>query len=282
MRRVFTLSIALIICALVFSACKKEGQYMPKKKITQIVDNSVTTVAGQAVTTTNKQIWNWGGSVLSNIDYFDNDDNNILSMFFAYDDDNRISEITTTSHETFKYTYEGKYLNKIECFRNEVILRTYVFNRDKNKITEVICTNPSKSSIGLEANPFMFFLPESAAETLVKSSSKSNDGSITYKITWDGKNVIEVSADINNQTQSYKWSYDNKTNPFVGLLNPALYSYSGMLSQNNVVEEIENLGNGPKTISFSYEYEGKYPVRRHYTDNNNVLSRDVTRMYFYK
>lgn len=254
---------------------------MPKKKITQIVDNAVTTVAGQSVSTSVTQKWVWGGSVLSNIDYFDQNNQNYLSMFFTYDKDERISEITTTTHESFKYTYEGKYLNKIECYREEMLIRTYVFNRDGKKITEVISTNPSKSSVGLEANPFMFFLPESAAEAIVKSSSKANDGTVTYKITWDGKNVSEVSADINNQTQSYKWKYDNKINPFAGLLNPTLYAYSEMLSQNNVVEETENLGNGSRTISFTYEYDGKYPVKRSYTDTRDEITRSVTRTYAY-
>jgi len=273
----------LAIGALVlgFSSCKKEGQYMPKKKITQIVDNSVITVAGQSVTNTTKQNWVWGGSVLSNIDYFDNADNNVLSVFFNYDSDNRISEITTTSHESFKYTYEGKYLNKIEYYRNENFICTYVFSRDNKKIIEVILSNPTKSAITMDVNPFMFILPESAAKSIAKTSAKANDGTITFKITWDGKNVTEVSAEINGKTQSYKWSYDNKINPFAGLLIPAMYSYSEQLSQNNVIEEIENLGNGPKTTTYTYEYEGKYPVRRYYTETVNESTRNATRMYFY-
>jgi hypothetical protein len=274
MKRAFKLSIALMVFAVIFAACKKEGQYNPGKKVTQIVYSYTATVNGATVSHSQKEVWKWGGSVLSTIDQYDSNGNNILTMIFQYDESNRISEIATTSEETFKYTYSGKYLDKMEYYNHETLVRTYTFERKGKNIVKVTATTPAKDNVKMTANPFVYFIPQSAADMLVETSDAK--GAATYELTWDGKNVSSVIANINGTTQSIKWKYDNKINPFMCLLNPAIYSYSAMLSKNNVVEEELTIDGKTTTTTFQYEYDGKYPVKKTYTDTYLGVQRTVT------
>lgn len=280
MKKVFTLSIALIICALVFSSCKKEGQYLPKKKITKIVDTYATSAEGVSNTTAQKQIWKWGGDVLSYIDYYDQDDNLLTTLVLGYDKYNRIDEIiSSTSNESYKYTYSGKYLDKMEYSVNEKLICTYTFVRKNKNIIEVNCTTASKSDVAMMANPFMFFMPEKVAAELAKAPTAK--GSSTIKLTWDGKNVVEATMNEGEQVHSFKWKYDNKINPFESFLRFGSYTYSEMFSHNNVVEEIENHNNNSNTTTYTYEYDGKYPVKRTHIDKQGELTRTVTRTIAY-
>lgn len=280
MRKNFLSSIALIICALIFSSCQKEGQYMPKKKIHQIVDTYVTSVEGVSTTTAQMQVWKWGGDVLSYIEYYDHDGNVLTTMVFGYDKDNRVEEITSSSsNEFFKYIYSGKYLEKVEYSRNENLICTYTFDRKDKNIIEVNCTTVSKSDVPMMANPFILFMPENFATALAKAPSTK--GTSTIKLTWDGKNVVEATMNTGAQVQSFKWKYDNKNNPFVDFLRFGAITYSEMFSQNNVVEETESIDNNTKTTTYTYEYDGKYPVKRTHTDKQGELTRTVTRTITY-
>lgn len=263
-----------------FASCKKEGQYMPKKKITQIVDTYATSAEGVSNTTAQQQIWKWGGDILSYIEYYDYNGNLLTTLVFGYDKDNRIDEIiSSTSNESFKYTYSGKYLDKVEYSRNENLICTYTFVRKNKNIIEVNCATTSKSDVAMVANPFVFFMPEKVATELAKAPTAK--GSSTIKLTWDGKNVVEATMNEGEQVHSFKWKYDNKINPFESFLRFGSYTYSEMFSQNNVVEETESLNNISKTTTFTYKYEGKYPVERTYTENQGELTRTVTRTFTY-
>lgn len=262
-----------MVCAVIFAACKKEGQYNPGKKITQIVDTYTTSANGASLSHSQKQVWTWGGSVLSTIDQYDSNGNNILTMVFQYDESNRISEIATTSQETFKYTYSGKYLDKMEYYNHETLARTYTFERKGKNIIKVTATSPAKENVKMTANPFVYFIPGSAANLLVETSDAK--GAATYELTWDGKNVSQVVANINGATQTIKWKYDSKVNPFMCLLNPAIYSYSTMLSKNNVVEEEVTIDGKTTTTTYQYEYDGKYPVKKSYTETYLGVNRTV-------
>jgi len=280
MRRVFLSSIALIICALIFSACQKEGQYVPKKKIRQILDTNETSMEGVSTTTAQMQVWKWGGDVLSYIEYFDHDGNVITTMVFGYDKDNRVEEITSSSsNEFFKYTYSGKYLEKVEYSRDEKLICTYTFVRKDKNIIEVNCTTASKSDVAMVANPFVLFMPENVAIALTKAPTTK--GTSTIKLTWDGKNVVEATMNTGAQVQSFKWKYDNKINPLLGFLRFGSSTYSDMFSQNNVVEETESFDNNTRTTTYTYEYDGKYPVKRTHTESQGELTRTVTRTIAY-
>lgn len=254
---------------------------MPKKKISKIIDTSVTSGEGSTgITSAQKQIWKWGGSVLSYIEYFDTDDNVITTLVFGYDEDNRVEEITSSSsNEFFKYTYSGKYLDKVEYSVNEKLICTYTFVRKNKNIIEVNCTTASKSNVPMIANPFVLFMPENVATALAKAPTTK--GTSTIKLTWDGKNVVEATMNTGAQVQSFKWKYDNKVNPLLDFLRFGSCTYSDMFSQNNVVEETESLDNNTKTTSYTYEYVGKYPVKRTYTDKQGELTRTITRTIVY-
>lgn len=253
---------------------------MPKKKISKIIDTSVIPGEEASSTTAQKQVWKWGGSILSLIEYFDIDGNVITTLVFGYDEDNRVEEITSSStNEFFKYTYSGKYLDKVEYSVNENLICTYTFTRKDKKIVEVNCTTTSKSDVAMVANPFVLFMPEKVATALAKAPTTK--GTSTIKLTWDGKNVVEATMNRGEQVQSFKWKYDNKINPFLNFLRFGSYTYSNMFSQNNVVEEIESVDNNSKTTTFTYEYDGNYPVKRTYTEKQGELTRTITRIITY-
>ncbi len=253
---------------------------MPKKKISKIIDTYTTSVAGVSSTTGQTQIWRWGGDVLSYIEYFDHDGNVLTTLVLGYDKDNRIDGIvSSSSNESFAYTYSGKYLDKVEYSVNEKLICTYTFVRKNKNIVEVNCTTASKSDVAMVANPFVLFMPEKVAAELAKAPTTK--GTSTIKLTWDGKNVVEAVMNNGEQTHSFKWKYDNKINPFEDFMRFGVYTYSEMFSQNNMVEEIESIDNNSKTTTYTYEYNGKYPVKRTHTESQGELTRTVTRTIAY-
>lgn len=268
MKKLVRLSVIVLACTLMMTSCNKEGQYNPKQKISKIVDSyTYKDILGVSHSTTQSQVWHWAGDHLSYIDY--GDDNGIMA--FHYDEKDRVDEMND-GYNMFKYFYNGNLLEKIEFYKSDYLSEIYTFERDGKNIVKIFRKIMNdKSAKSSQMNPFTLFLPENAANLITAEAPANVKGTMTYELTWDGKNISRIDAFYDGEKVSYNWSYDEKTNPFKCLLDRASNFFDVIYSENNVVEEIyTNEKNVSETTTYQYVYDGKYPVKKSWADKNVV------------
>lgn len=259
MKRTFQFLMAVCAFVVAFSSCTKEGQYLPKEKISQIVYTKSYTeaITGITVSSTEKEEWNWGGDLLNFIDYYNSTGTRYNTTLFRYDDQKRIVEIQDGDGSA-KFDYDDNQIDEIELydqFGHET--GKIEFEHKGGKVVAINVKNYDFAQKGF--NPLRFIFPESLAEMMMKNASKSSD--TRYTLTWKGNNVKTVEA-IGSTRSSANYTYDNKTNPFLGLYN-VLVSQRGslMFSTNNVVQMVYKDDNTNLTEDYSYSYDGNYPTR---------------------
>lgn len=265
----------------VFTSCQKEGQYLPKKKITRI---ERTTGFFPEI-----EEWEWNGKLLSKITTSIDSGDVISIISFKYDSKNRVESmlydgITMATH--YQFIYDGNQLVKI--VRQEDGSESqdaYTFKREGKQVVEVTVA-PVESKALAEVNVLRYILPYEVAEQIKPSDTKSV---MTYKLTWDGKNIRHMDAYTNDVLgMEYDWNYDNKINPFCGLFtNQSLRYYSNLYSTNNATGVIMKVVNIPgfestSTSTYEYEYDGKYPVKctKKTTSTLGTNSENVEKYYY--
>lgn len=255
MKNLTKLFIAVLACAFFFGACEKEGQFKPGKKIVSIVETD-----GDYSVQTN---YTWDGNKLARVDSKTNSTmySDSYTEYFTYDKKNRISTVTTDYGETWKYIYEDYKLKRIDIYDGTDYDGSYYFEHNGSKITRIIFTENDKKSAKIgKVNPLNGLLPNNVLENLQKVTNKK--GSTVIYLTWDGDNISSVTYD-----EFYdSFTYDSKKNPLCGLNDPEAIGVSEQIltSKNNMLTNTYNydFSWGPQsgTLSYSYTYDGKYPV----------------------
>lgn len=108
--------------------------------------------------------------------------------------------------------------------------------------------------------------------------SHSDGGITTYNITWAGDNVIMVQR-LYDGTRTYNYTYDSKVSPYTTLPTAMVLIMYGddfeMLSANNMIMKTYQDSEGYSySTSYTYTYEGNYPVRRIENSNPDYSSGD--------
>ena len=261
MKKTFALMTVVLVAAVAFTSCTKEGQYNPKKKISEIVFNSsyVETISGITITDTRKEVWTWNGDLLSFIDYYNSRGERLYTESFRYDDKNRIAEIHN-SDQKLVFDYDDNLIDEITYYdSHNSIVEKIEFEHKGGKITSIMVEG--SDDYGQKSfNPLRYFLPEDVAETVMKSASK---GVTHYTLTWTGKNITKMEA--SGQTNAtWEFTYDDKVNPFKSLFDLFNSGYAMMLSSNNVTRSVYTTDNERSTVDYTYVYDGKYPVKKQY------------------
>jgi len=256
MKKTFALLIAVFVAALAFTSCEKEGQYVPKQKISEIKHTrTYKTPTGTEISRTEREVWNWNGKVLSYIDYYDANDNRTTTMF-RYDNDNRIVEIDY-GHATAKFNYDNNLIKEIELTsENGAMISKYELEHKGKTVTAINMTFSAvgKSVTSLPFNPLRLFVPENAANKLLECSQTK--GTTRATLTWTGKNITEMNTS-GEYNLSYKYTYDDKNNPYKGLFDVTTLGMDEMFSANNVVREEVTEGGSTKAVNYSYVYDNK-------------------------
>lgn len=273
MKKIFALMTAVFALSMVFTSCTKEGQYMPKKKISEVVhQKSYTTPLGTNISRTEREVWNWNGRLLSYIDYYSATGDRTTSLF-RYDDDKRVEEINYGSY-TAKFDYDDGLVDEIKILndRGEVITK-YDFEHEGKTVTAIdITTGGQKDAKPLPFNPLRLFLPENAANSV--QNCAATKGSSRMVFTWTGKNITAMDI-IGAQKVSYKWTYDDKVNPYKGLFDLVQSRADLIYSVNNVTREEKVDGSNVSVESYTYTYDGKCPVKKVWEMQENELF-DIT------
>ena len=271
MKNLTKIAVCFIIGAFLLSACQKEGQYLPKKKISKIENITTSTMWGITTTAvTDYQEWEWTGKLLSKITLRDGDGDIEGAIVPQYDNKKRVSSLHCVSGsdiDDYNFAYEGKNLMKITHTSNDKDMAVYTFVKDGKNVVEITVTGYSKSRDIAGINPLQLVLPNEIAEVIKPSEEKAT---IVYKLVWDGKNVASMEELHNGVLYAnYNWTYDNAINPLKGLFSNGYGSLNGfeeLYSANNVVEfrSITHLtfSDIEQHNKYSYEYDGDYPVKK--------------------
>ena len=270
MKNLTKIAVCFIIGAFLFSACQKEGQYLPKKKIAKIEHVTTSSLWGITTTTMDYQEWEWTGKLLSKITLRDGDGKEAGSIVPQYDKKKRVMSLhclTGSDVDDYDFTYDGKDLMKITHTSSDKDMAVYTFVKEDKNVVEITVTGYSKSNDMAGVNPLQLVLPNEIAEVIKPSDEKAT---VVYKLAWDGKNVASMEEYISGVLYAnYNWTYDNAINPLKGLLCNGYGSLNGfeeLYSANNVVESqtVTHLtfSDVEQHVKYSYEYEDDYPVKK--------------------
>lgn len=268
MKKTFVLMIAVFAMVVAFTSCEKEGQYMPKKKISRIVYTHSHKIGDLTISTTESEKWVWGGDVLNYIDIYNSDGDRTNTLIFRYDDDKRIEEVEDNDYSV-KYDYDDGHLDEIVILNklSGKLLKKMEFGYKGSKLETIDVTTDSKGSKPLSFNPLRFVIPDEVAEMML--SNDATKGTVRYTVTWAGKNISGITSDGSDRNY-VKWTYDEMVNPFKGFFNTT-YGIDEMYSANNAVRE-EYSSDGKVTVTdYSYEYNGKYPTKVQYQTESSTL-----------
>ena len=272
MKNLVKVTTCLVIAVFLFSSCHKEGQYLPKKKISKIEHITTSTLWGITTTAVSGyQEWEWSGKLLTRITLRNGDGVVNGSIVPQYDNKKRVQSlhcVSGTEVHDYNFTYDGKNLMKITHYSSAKDASEYTFTKDGKNVVEITVTSlSSKSCDDAGINPLQFVLPTEIAEVIKPSAEK---GTTIYKLVWDGQNVTGMEEVRNGVVYAnYSWTYDNGLNPLKGLFSNGYGSLNGfeeLYSDNNIVEASSvthlSFADIEQSEQYSYEYDNNYPVRK--------------------
>lgn len=267
MKKTLVSLLAVFALTVIFTSCTKEGQYMPSKKISEIVYVHSHKVGDLLVSTSESEKWTWGGKLLSYIDYYNVDGVRTRTVLFRYDNDNRIEEVEDGTYN-MKYAYENNHLKEIVVVNttNGKEVQKMAFSYKGSKLATIdVTTYDTKGAESYSFNPLRFVVPENVAAMV--TSQNDVKGTVRTTFTWTGSNITEMTSD---RGLSVKWSYDKNTNPFKGFLNME-NTFDFAYSANNIIRQDLSVNGEATVLEYEYEYDGKYPTKVKYQSESSTL-----------
>lgn len=284
MKNSFKIIVALAIGMFLFSSCQKEGQYLPKKKITKI--ETLSTTNGITINFGSEE-WEWDGKLLNKITYKDGNGDIKTVATFKYGSDKRIEWLHVDNSpliSDYEYVYEGKDLVKIILHNATYDDEVVTFKKVDGKVVEITLSPISSKDFSENGvNPLDFVLTREVASRIKPLDTK---GVTVHKLTWDGKNIVAMEV-FSNGVLSMKntWKYDEMINPFKGLYKSGAASApEDLFSANNVIEVFSETPaiNYSSKVEFKYEYNGKYPVKRTWTASTLGIVSENHEIFYYE
>ena len=262
----------IFISASLLMSCQKDGQYLPKKKITKIEHVTSSTIFGVTTTAvTSYQEWEWSGKLLTKITLRSGDGDVNGFIVPQYDSKKRLTSLHCVSGsdiDDFNFTYDGKNLMKITHYSSDKDVAEYTFTKDGKNVVEITVNSYTSKDYEIAAiNPLQFVLPNEIAEVIKPSAEKAT---VVYRLVWDGKNLASMEEHRNGVlVANYDWKYDDFINPLKGLFsngNGSLNGFEMLYSANNVVESHSvthlAISDVESHNKYDYMYEDDYPVKK--------------------
>ncbi len=246
----------VIYFSIFFVGCKKEGVYIPNKKIKRIYYEYGLNTG----TKTLSQEWTWEKDKLVKIKH------SFYTEILSYDNKNRLIKIQDFDfNDRYEIIYDKKLISKIELYIDNELYQIMNFKYDKNKIVEVsvIEIDNSKILVSKSNKPQSYIskiLPYEIPENTMRTKAASL--SYIYTFEYDGDNLSKVKyIDDDNRVREYNYeNYDKYKNPFYSSRFISNNIESGF-SKNNVGKiTTTTIGNTVRTTEFEYVYDGKFPI----------------------
>lgn len=304
MKKTAFCAIALALVGLTVG-CTKDGKYNPKEKISKIYRSSTSQSAFYDGTTwiDNEpynnpkhvtEAWTWDGKKLVSITEYDSDGNVDGTVKFEYDG-NQLEKIVEDGGETYtEFEYDGRKVASAKSYSNGQLSGTMTFTHDGKKISKIIIEQtgyePDDKSVRTKAMDEVLWsrlMPVDVRPAMQAMASKGGakaTESVTVTFEWDGDNVKKITMSDNaNHSYSATYTYDKMKNPFYG----SIYHLMGdgmSLSENNTTSVSTSFGGDVETETYTYKYDGKWPVEKSSTesyDEDNYRST-YTSVHYYE
>ena len=288
------LSIVIAALLLAGTACERDGVYNPKKKISEIYDESSRSVVYQDYPEANytytnpkslSSSWTWDKNLLTKITY-DVDD----YAEFKYNGKRLSTVILWDYGLTLTYVYNGSKIDKINVIMGwDGMTGTYAYTYKGNKVSQIdIIMNyvndgyidddfKTKSFAKINQLALPAVVCDMLAQTenkMKQKSTKATTRTVTVDFEWSGDNVSKIKLiqkyeDLILFTATSTCTYDNKLNPFYH--SPMFFGElfdTGSFSKNNLTkvvstskyaweDEVETT-----ETNYTYYYDGKFPVKQ--------------------
>lgn len=296
MKKYGFLTTVCVIFALIFTACDKEGVYNPKQKISKIYAQYYYGLEKITPPKELAETWTWDKNLLVKIAY--RTDGQSYDVF-EYDG-KQISKIKNYYDGELEgyltFTYEKSKLKKAEYFYESTLSLLAEITHDGDKITKVKVTEYYDDIEEEEEEYFAknftykdkafrlmhFFIPGQKKHLLHKNLHKSETYSYTIDYVYNGDNITSEKWIYEDATDFTTYTYDDKLSPYYNLIN---YAESLATSKNNILTMKQQLSYDGEsdefTGTFTYEYDGKWPVKStgEYKSNGEYEFTDV---YYYE
>lgn len=274
-KRLFKTMVFAAFCGtmmVLFTGCKKDGVYNPKEKINRIFYES--TYSSKYLSET----WTWDKNLLTKITSGSNQN---FFYFFEYDG-KQLKTIKESDGWHCDFTYDGGKISKYDYYNaSNQLEETCTFEHDGSKISKMTTTwydNDYKDNNKLSKSLLEFMFPNTkfcknvTKRQEMNNNKSSSTSSMTFK--WDGKNISEATYEETYEGEYYSASanfeYDNKSNPYYISMYEIVFNEMFIpLSKNNITKASYFYSDGDyEEESFSYTYDGKFPIERKYFDGD--------------
>ena len=288
MKRIILLSTITVLMFCV--ACKKDGVYKPKKKISKITHTEKLFSI--------EENWTWDKNLLTQIQTNYSPSGVSHAIKFSY---NSKGQLTRVDSENFDGTYtlfeyDKNKLDKILEYWDNKESYEYKLKYDGKKLLEIVITEfVQDASIAPmdRQSPLAYICSPDMAQTIAENSiamdkhiqRKAANLFCTISFEWAGKNISKMTCDYpGNGKFVYTYTYDDKINPFNGFLDLNLanaYQYDYIYkNKNNIKSMVEEGGNW--FASYEYTYEDKWPVAYTKTTTENNITTTTSYGIVYK
>lgn len=290
---------AASLMLLVSSCSEKEGVYNPKKKIVSVYESSLyhvyeypdeDEVFGKSLS----EQWVWSGDILQQIKYYW-DGTQMSTEKYAYDKDNRVVSVEASYWDGYlesrmDYEYDGNLLSKCKLYYGGKLEREFTFTYNGKTLNSMKCkvyATDDKSGrkhfmTPLRSLGFDKSIAKPVEQRLKKFCSEAK-GTEEFDIAfeWTGKNVTALRLRGNGTYCDLLYEYDQNVNPKKGLLGN-YFEQESYCSANNVTKYTETEYGETEVVEYSYEYDGKYPSTKQWTERDEYGYEQYTEYYVYE
>ena len=269
MKKLVLLAMATMV---VFVACKKDGIYNPKKKISKITTIEQYNNPDYS-DDTNTYIFKWDKNKLLHMVSPDKVDN------FVYDKSGRLMRVECIDKEIATwYEYDGAKLSKVISYYGGTECSTeYALEYDGKKLVKITITqkaatpspryysiNPQQSPLAIICDPAIAQVIENDIAVAETQSTHKASFASTVSFEWSGKNISKVVYDYGEIKYEYELTYDDKINPlngFLGLEFDECYQGQYIYKNVNNIKTMKRINSSdPMSMTYEYTYDGKWPV----------------------
>lgn len=257
-KTVFLQVFAIMVAAAVFGSCEKENGGINGATGKALV--KMSNLSYEKHYYDNALRYTWGGYGASQLNW---SNGKIVGLMSSSYEDGEL--VQTDLGETF--VYEGDLLTEIRQERGGRQNNTY-FTYSNGQVSEVYRTWTGEDRLGWTKYEYTYS-DNGKLRRAKKTSSSSATEVRTYEFTWSGDNiVVEQIFENGSLYRTINYTYDSKVSVYASVPREMLLEGSfEQLSANNVIVETRVYSDGDsRTTTYTYTYEGNYPVKCVSTD----------------
>ena len=222
-------------------------------------------------------VFHWNNDKIISIDHY-SDNQYHGSDVFTYNNNGLVSKVTFNEegeeYENVVLSYNGTQISTVKFYRDGIMQSAYNVSYSNNKITRLTCTYMTHDTLESVHGRDFF---KNMFKTDPKDISATDD--MPYIVlTWSGNNLTRLQR-YNSGGEYYEtFTYDNKINPYCGVNSLAVYvlfrGNFSYLSQNNVLYDDLHENGYTYPTTYTYIYNGNYPVQYSFTEEYVTHNRD--------